>query len=153
MSDVFISYARADQSSAEALRDLLDKEGWDVWWDQSLYAGARWEAAILAALAEAKVVVVIWSKRSVASEWVKREVAAAFEAGKLVPCSIDGTLPAAPFDEIEVAVMPGWPGRPTAELPVLFAGLERHAKASRIDSVRPGYEIGFLQTDVDLPEL
>jgi hypothetical protein len=107
VSHVFISYARADQAAAERLRYVLDAEGWDVWWDQDLYAGARWEDGILHALERAKAVLVVWSKRAAKSRWVARELEVAYAADKLVPCSLDGTLPPSPYDALEVAALRG----------------------------------------------
>jgi TIR domain len=56
--DVFISYSRRDHAIAGKLRELLEYEGWDVWWDQDLYAGATWEEMLLDELAKCKAVVV-----------------------------------------------------------------------------------------------
>ena len=50
MTDVFISYARADQPVSAALCALLESEGWDVWFDQELRAGEKWESSLLEVL-------------------------------------------------------------------------------------------------------
>ena len=73
MSDIFISYAREDQERAERLKSLLDAEGWDVWWDQEIRIGKPYSKEIDKALAQAKIVFVLWSKNSVASKWVRKE--------------------------------------------------------------------------------
>jgi len=154
MADVFISYARADQPVSAALCELLDSEGWDVWYDQELRAGERWEDSLLRVLEEAKVVVVLWSESALRSPWVAREAQLALDAGKLVPAVIDDSMPAAPFDAVEAALLRGWAGeRDHPELPVLFAGLEAHARPSRIDRVRPGYDDAFLGTKIHLPDI
>jgi DNA/RNA endonuclease G (NUC1) len=154
MADVFISYARADQPVSAALCKLLESEGWDVWFDQELRAGERWERSLLGVLQEAKVVVVLWSAHALKSPWVAREAELALEADKLVPVVIDDTMPVAPFDAVEAALLRGWSGEPEhPELHVLFAGLEAHARPSRIDTVRPGYDDSFLDTKIDLPDI
>ena len=154
MSDVFISYARDDQPLAARLREVLEDEGWDVWWDQNLYAGMRWEDGILTALEETKVVLAAWSARSAASGWVMRELEAAHAAQKLVPCSLDGTLPPAPYDALEAALLKGWPRRRDhPELATLLKGIERFAAPSRIESVRPGFDFEFLDRTIGFPEL
>ena len=47
---MFLSYAREDAKVAKRVADRLEREGRDVWWDQDLYAGTRWEEEILGAL-------------------------------------------------------------------------------------------------------
>ena len=154
MTDVFISYARADQPVSAALCALLESEGWDVWFDQELRAGERWEASLLEVLDDTKVVVVLWSANALKSPWVAREAKVALEAGKLVPVVIDDAMPVAPFDAVEAALLRGWTGdRDHPELPVLFAGLEANAQPSRIDTVRPGYDDAFLGTTIGLPDI
>jgi DNA/RNA endonuclease G (NUC1) len=150
--DILISYARSDQEKAAKLRELLSSEGWEVWWDQDLYAGAEWEPLLLDVVKATKIVVVLWSNTAVSSQWVKREADIALEQGKLVPCSIDEILPPSPFDRIETARLIGWAGGVDhPELPALFAGLERLAEPSRADRVRPGFDTSFLDSDVGLP--
>lgn len=123
MADVLISYARPDQPASAALTALLESEGWDVWYDQDLRAGERWEERLLARLKEAKVVVVLWSEHALASTWVRREAQVALDAGKLVPAALDDTMPGPPFDAIEAALLRGWTGNADhPELPVLFGG-------------------------------
>jgi DNA/RNA endonuclease G (NUC1) len=154
MADVFVSYARADQAVSAALCTLLESEGWDVWYDQELRAGDRWERSLLSVLEEAKVVVVVWSAHALQSRWVAREAKLALDAGKLVPVVIDDSMPVAPFDAVEAALLRGWSGEPDhPELSVLFAGLGAHAQPSRIDTVRPGYDDAFLGARIDLPDI
>jgi DNA/RNA endonuclease G (NUC1) len=154
MTDVFISYAREDQAVSKALCDILEGEGWEVWYDQELYAGAKWESELLGVLDDAKAVVVLWSAAGVASPWVRREAELALGKGKLIPVALDDTLPPAPFDAVEAARLSGWTGAADhPELPMLFAGLGKLAQPSRIDTVRPGYEIEFLGESIELPEI
>ena len=83
-----------------------------------------------------------------------REAKVALDAGKLVPVVIDDSMPVAPFDAVEAALLRGWTGgQDHPELPVLFAGLDAHARPSRIDTVRPGYDDAFLGTKIDLPDI
>lgn len=90
MSDVFISYARADRPRAEALVDVLRVQGWSVWWDREIIAGDLYDDVIDGALQEARCVIVLWSDNSVGSRWVRAEAAEGFESGKLVPIELDG---------------------------------------------------------------
>ena len=46
MTDIFISYARENQSSAQQLAQALEGQGWTVWWDHSLNAGESFRRTI-----------------------------------------------------------------------------------------------------------
>ena len=67
MSDVFISYAREDQDRITALVQLLQAQGLSVFWDRDIPPGKTWREHIGRALAEARCVVVAWSRASIAS--------------------------------------------------------------------------------------
>ncbi len=73
MSDIFLSYASEDRERVRPLAEALAEQGWDVWWDRSIPPGQTWREVIQAALAEARCVVVVWSRRSVESRWVIAE--------------------------------------------------------------------------------
>jgi hypothetical protein len=49
---MFISYAREDQAMARALADLLDSEGFEVWWDAEIYVGQSFPDLIEDAIGE-----------------------------------------------------------------------------------------------------
>jgi hypothetical protein len=63
--DVFISYARADEDIAKNVADTLRSEGFGVWFDSSIYAGANWNSMLMNTLSSAKAILVLWSMRSV----------------------------------------------------------------------------------------
>jgi hypothetical protein len=69
--DIFLSYTREDVTVAQAYRDALVREGFDVWWDATLHSGEDYDQVTEEALRTAKAVVVLWSPRSVASRWVR----------------------------------------------------------------------------------
>lgn len=153
MADVFISYHRSDHSIAEKLKDLLTVEGWDVWFDTDIYAGAQWEALLLQTLDQAKAVIVLWTARSLRSKWVAREARLAADAKKLVPVMLEPCEVPRRFAQVEAAQLLGWRGEPHPELEVLFAGVLQLARPSRVDTVRPGFETDFLTPDVGLPSI
>ena len=70
MTDNFISYAREDRGQVEQLVNLLQAQGFEVWWDRDLLVGGTYEKDIDDAIRSAKCVLVIWSHHSVDSEWV-----------------------------------------------------------------------------------
>ena len=90
MTDVFLSYSRADRPVAEAIARELQRLGVDVWWDHDLLGGDDYRRRISDILTRVAAAIVIWSRRSVESQWVISEAAAARERKVLVPVTIDG---------------------------------------------------------------
>jgi hypothetical protein len=84
MSDVFISYARTDRNLAQALAKDLKELGYRVWWDAELVGSDDFQDVILAALAEAKAAVVIWTHASIKSAFVRDEARFALHHKKLI---------------------------------------------------------------------
>jgi hypothetical protein len=85
MSDIFISYAKADHALALKLSAFLEAEGWTVWWDKSLGAADLYRDEIMKQLAAARAVITIWTENSVKSDWVRAEAGRAKADGKLIP--------------------------------------------------------------------
>jgi len=85
MSDVFISYSKADHALALKLAAYLESEGWSVWWDKSLGAADLYRDEIMKQLAAARAVISIWTPTSVKSDWVRAEAGRAKADGKLIP--------------------------------------------------------------------
>lgn len=92
---VFVSYAQPDRSFAEALGFELDRAGVDVWSDRELAFGQVWEDQIEAALAGAKVFVLVVSPDYLTSNWSMVEMGAALaraREGAIVVPVIAGTV-------------------------------------------------------------
>ena len=120
MGHIFLSYAREDRAFAQRLAHVLEQVGHEVWWDQHLDSGEEFSTEIETALAHADVVLVAWSKVSVKSRWVRDEAAVGGDSDRLVPVSIDGTLPPMGFRQFHTMDLTGWKGsrrdQRTAEL-------------------------------------
>lgn len=110
MADVFISYAREDLESAQALAHMLEARGWNVWWDRELVPGNRFDEVIEREITAASAVIVLWSKVSVASPWVRSEANAAVERGVLIPVLLDGTNVPLRFRIVQAVDLTGWDG-------------------------------------------
>ena len=110
MTEVFISYARADQAVARRTAHALQTAGFNVWWDADLPAHRAYSDVIEKHLEEARAVVVLWSKSSAKSEWVRAEADFARSRRKLVQAALDGSLPPIPFNQIQCADLKGWRG-------------------------------------------
>jgi hypothetical protein len=110
MSDIFISYARADKNKAELLATAFARKGWSVWWDREIPPGKSFDETIEHELNAARCVIVLWSKDSVSSRWVKTEAAEAAERGILVPALIEQVKIPLEFKRIEAADLSDWQG-------------------------------------------
>jgi hypothetical protein len=104
MSDIFISYSKADHALALKLSAFLESEGWSVWWDKSLGAADLYRDEIMKQLAAARAVITIWTENSVRSDWVRAEAGRAKADGKLIPVKTPdltyGDIPL-PFGEMQ----------------------------------------------------
>lgn len=74
MSQIFISYAKEDRSTAKMLAETLEQKGYSVWWDRKIPPGRTFDEVIEENLDAAECVVVMWSKKAAKSHWVKEEV-------------------------------------------------------------------------------
>jgi TolB-like protein/tetratricopeptide (TPR) repeat protein len=110
MPDVFLSYCREDQPVARHFAQGLEREGFSVWWDQTLSAGESFDKVTEKALKEARAVVVLWSKRSVESRWVRSEATQADRYGTLVPATIEECDRPIMFELTHTADLSGWSG-------------------------------------------
>jgi len=110
MSDIFISYARADKDKAELLANAFSQNGWAVWWDRQIPPGQSFDETIDSALKSARCIVVLWSKHSVSSRWVKTEAAEGAERGILIPAMLDDAPIPLEFKRIEAADLSDWEG-------------------------------------------
>lgn len=103
MADIFISYAKEDQSRARLLAALLEAQGYTVWWDTSLLSGDNFRRRIMTELGKARAVIVIWTRNSVASDWVQSEAGRGHASRVLIPLKAAdveyGDIPP-PFDTL-----------------------------------------------------
>ncbi|HZC37689.1 MAG TPA: TIR domain-containing protein [Sphingomicrobium sp.] len=110
MSDVFVSYARADEPHAKRIAEALRAVGYAVWRDDELPAHRAYADVIEERLKSADAVVVLWSADAAKSQWVRAEADAARSAGNLIQTTIDGGIPPIPFNQIQCADLTGWTG-------------------------------------------
>src|SRR5438105_5769141 len=111
---LFLSYAHGDHAQAQRLARALERIGYTIWWDALIEGGTRYAQTIDQALGSADAVLVLWSKRSIESDWVRDEAAHGRDRHRLVPLSLDGTLPPLGFRQIQMIDLSGWRGRADA---------------------------------------
>mgnify|MGYP003295911273 CR=1 FL=1 len=111
---IFLSYAHNDARRAEQLASALTARGFTVWWDNLIEGGAQFAKSIRAALEAADAVVVLWSAASIESDWVADEAAQGRERKRLVPLSLDGSLPPLGFRQYQTIDLASWRGKANA---------------------------------------
>lgn len=111
---IFLSYAHADAKRAQQLAAALSARGYTVWWDALIEGGAQFAKSIRQALEAADAVVVLWSKTSVESDWVADEAAQGRDRKRLVPLSLDGSLPPLGFRQYQTIDLASWRGKAAA---------------------------------------
>ena len=138
MAGIFLSYSREDASFAESLTRLLEQAGHDVWWDRNIGSGSEFSGEIEAALEKAEIVLVAWSKESVKSRWVRDEAAVGGDTGRLIPVSIDGSLPPMGFRQFHTLDLSGWkPGKKDPLSAELLGDIDRRVMAKGKSSPAP----------------
>jgi TolB-like protein len=111
---VFLSYAHGDRVKAQELNAVLAERGYTVWWDGLIEGGAQFAKSIREALEAADAVIVLWSEKSIESDWVCDEAAQGRERHRLVPLSLDGSLPPLGFRQYQTIDLTNWRGRADA---------------------------------------
>ena len=111
---VFLSYAHADGKRAQQLAAALTLRGYTMWWDGLIEGGASFAKSIREALEAADAVVVLWSKISIESDWVADEAAQGRDRKRLVPLSLDGSLPPLGFRQYQTIDLSSWRGKGNA---------------------------------------
>lgn len=94
MHDVFISYSSYNREIADAICHYLEESGIKCWYaPRDIREGDTWASAIVHAIAEAKVFVLVFSEKSNQSEHVLREVTNAADSDCVIlPFRVDQTV-------------------------------------------------------------
>jgi TolB-like protein/Flp pilus assembly protein TadD len=105
---VFFSYSRVDKKHARPIISAIEKAGYKVWWDGMLEGGTSYLETTEEALESAKAVVVLWSENSVKSHWVRDEAMSGRTRERLLPISLDGTIPPLGFRQVQLIDFTDW---------------------------------------------
>ncbi len=139
-NDVFVSYKAEDRKRLIPLVEALEAEGFNVWWDQHIDGGANWRDEIESHLDAAKVVVVVWSRRTIGPEgrFVRDEAGQAQEAGHYLPITIDKVRPPLGFREVQALDLSTWKGnRGDVRFKALAETIRNRLAGKDIDLVIP----------------
>jgi TolB-like protein/Flp pilus assembly protein TadD len=110
MPDIFLSYTREDQATAQRFAEAFEAQGFSVWWDVTLRLGEAYDQVTEEALEAARAVVVLWSNKSVVSRWVRAEATLADRNGTLVPAMIEPCKRPIMFELTQTADLCQWNG-------------------------------------------
>ena len=144
---VFLSYKSEDRQIVAHLVRALEENNFDVWWDQDIQAGDRWDQRIAQQLQQAECVVVVWSENSVQSRWVRDEAQFGAERQILVPISIDGTGPPLGFRSFQSTPLTSADGSfQEARLAQIIDGIKTKIGRSGIPPSRPPKPVKFSKT-------
>jgi TolB-like protein/Tfp pilus assembly protein PilF len=108
IATLFVSYARDDRVRAQRLIAVLEKQGYELWWDAKLEGGAAFADSISSALKSADVVLVLWSASSVISDWVRDEATIGRDRKRLVPIGLDASEPPLGFGQYHAIDLTHW---------------------------------------------
>lgn len=85
MHDVFISYSSKDKKVADSICHKFESEGIRCWYaPRDILPGVDWREAIMSAISEAKVFILVYSQNSNQSRQVLNEVTAAFDSSCVI---------------------------------------------------------------------
>jgi len=115
MADIFVSYASEDRDRVAPLVEVLEADGFSVWWDRRIGLGSSFDREIERELNAASCVVVLWSPASVESDWVREEAGDGLERDILVPAWIEACRIPLGFRRAQAADLSSTPIQP-AEL-------------------------------------
>ena len=93
MARIFISHSARDGDATRTLASFLEGQGWSVWWDKSQQSGYVLNDVSATELANAELVIVVWSKSSTAAPYVLRDAIAARDANKDMHVTIADAQP------------------------------------------------------------
>ena len=107
MADIFLSYASEDRERVRPLVELMEEQGYSVWWDRQIGIGSSFDREIERELNAARCVVVVWSNDSIQSDWVRNEAQEGLDRGILVPAQIENVKPPLAFRRAQAALLHG----------------------------------------------
>lgn len=85
MKEVFISYSSTDLTSAETVRNVLEKNALSCWMaPRDIPGGSNYTKEIPIAIRNCQVFVLILSKNAQSSHWVLKELDSAVNCGKVI---------------------------------------------------------------------
>ncbi|KPA13337.1 radical SAM protein [Candidatus Magnetomorum sp. HK-1] len=108
MIDIFISYSRFDSEKMNQLATVLRDRRLNVWSDQKIHGGAKFDDEIEKQLNLSKCVIVLWSENSISSDFVISEASRARKQNKLIPILLDQVSIPIEFERLHYINLVDW---------------------------------------------
>ncbi len=110
---------------------VLTDHGWSVWWDRQIPFGKTFDKVIEENLANAKCVIVLWTRNSVESRWVRAEASDGVGRDLLLPVLLERDLKLPlEFKMFQAANLADWhPGQADEEFARLLKSIDAMVKA------------------------
>jgi hypothetical protein len=90
---LFVSYSRRDAAFVAELLNFLRRHGFDVWADDRVAAGERWDRVVRARIDDCAAFLVVMSPSADQSDWVAEEIDYARKRRRpIVPLLLDGEV-------------------------------------------------------------
>jgi hypothetical protein len=98
--DVFISYSSKDKRTADAVCAAIESAGIRCWIaPRDVVPGMEWSAAIVQAISDSRIMVMVFSARANQSKHIRREVECAVDRGLVIlPFRIEDVAPSDSLD-------------------------------------------------------
>src|SRR5512136_2061246 len=110
MSDIFLSYDRRDFDRVKVLVEILESQGWSVFFDRTTLPGRAWRQLRSKELDACRCMIVAWTSHSVNANGVEVEAYNGLKRKILVPILLDQVTPPLEFGYIQTVNLVGWMG-------------------------------------------
>lgn len=100
---IFISYAHSDIARVKPYLKMLEKEGYDFWYDDSIQTGSEWQEVIASNLADCSCFFAFISKSSIVSDYCLKEINYATSKNKPIAIILLDDVPLPPVLEMHLA--------------------------------------------------
>lgn len=90
MADIFLAHSKQERELARRIGQMLEADGFSVWWDRAPSHGNSFDETILNEIDKSRVVIVLWSPAAALSAWVKAEASRALALDKFLPVLAKG---------------------------------------------------------------
>ena len=108
MTDVFISYKRAQRPEVEAIAQALRDLELDVWFDRELTPGRDFPVEIERKARESRAMIVCWTPEATQSRWVLREAEIGRDRDVLAPVYLERCALPCPYDTLQTIDLTVW---------------------------------------------
>jgi hypothetical protein len=108
MSDLYITYSIRERYWVSKLVEILESEGYSVWWDHAVIPGHNFRNESQRALSKAKCALVVWSSTAVDDHWVLVDSEQANQQGILASIVVEDCEIPSDYQSLELSDLKDW---------------------------------------------